>query len=103
MGSDFSSVENSRVCSVQLDQLNTQNDCLRDVLRCLQPQPDQKAPLSPRFRKLLEIKELLEAGEVPSKMDGADANVALTVQPLASQKVKVGKAEEAIQFAVPLE
>ena len=87
---------------LQLDQLNTQNDCLRDVLRCLQPDPDQKGPGSPRFKKLLEIKKLLEAGEVPCKAPKiADASVALTVQPLASQKVKVGKSEEAVKFAVP--
>lgn len=88
---------------VQLEQLNTQNDCLRDVLRCLQPDPDKKGPSSPRFKKLLEIKKLLEAGEVPCKdFGGADGSVSLKVHPLASQKVKVGKSEEAVKFAVPL-
>lgn len=87
---------------MQLDQLNTQNDCLKDVLRCLQPQTEGKGPRSPRLKKLIEIKTILETAEVPIKAPAVDAKVSLTVKPLASQKVKVGKSEEAVKFTVPV-
>ena len=73
---------------MQLDSLNAQNDCLRDVLRCLQPDPNAQSPSSPRFKMLLEIKKQLETGQMPYK---ADANCQVTIRPGPNQKGKAGE------------
>lgn len=85
---------------MQLDSLNAQNDCLRDVLRCLQPNPNEQSPSSPRFKKLLEIKKQLEEGQMPIKADG---NVEITIKPSVTQKGRGGcqKASELAAASAP--
>ena len=84
------------LCALQLDSLNAQNDCLRDVLRCLQPSPNAQDPSSPRFKRLLDIKKQLEEGQPPRK---ADAHCEVTIKPSLPQKGKAGEIEKAAGHA----